>query len=113
MNFAAKNIQFETNSARIKSVSRPVLDEVASILMQYPNYNVSIGGHTDSIGNADFNQRLSEKRAKACLDYLAQKGVSRSRMSSAGYGESQPIANNKYEAGRKQNRRVEFNVFLR
>jgi len=113
LNFAAKNIQFETNSARIKSASKPVLDEVASILVQYPNYNVSIGGHTDSIGNADFNQRLSEKRAKACLDYLVQRGVSRNRMSSAGYGETQPIADNKYEPGRKQNRRVEFNLFLK
>ena len=113
LSFAAKNIQFETNSAIIKSASKPVLDEVASILLEYSNYNVSIGGHTDSIGNKDFNQRLSEKRAKACLDYLASKGVPRSRMSSAGYGESQPIANNKYEPGRKQNRRVEFNVFLK
>ena len=113
LNFAAKNIQFETNSARIKSASIPVLDEVASILMQYPNYNVSIGGHTDSIGNAEFNQRLSEKRAAACLEYLAKKGIERNRMSSAGFGESQPIADNRYEPGRKQNRRVEFNLRLR
>lgn len=111
--FAAKNIRFETNSARIKTASNFVMDEVASILLQYPNYNVSIGGHTDSIGNSDFNQRLSEKRAAACLEYLAKKGISKSRMTSKGYGESQPIANNKYEAGRKENRRVEFNLFLK
>ena len=113
ISFAAKNIQFETNSSRIKSKSFKDLDNVAAILAQYQEYNVSIGGHTDSIGDEKNNQRLSEKRAKACLNYLVKKGVSASRMNATGYGESQPIGDNMYEPGRKLNRRVEFNLYKR
>jgi len=113
ISFAAKNIQFETNSNKIKSASLVDLDNVASILAQYPDYNVSISGHTDSAGNAAYNKALSERRAKACLDYLVGKGVSASRMSSAGYGEEKPIADNATSQGRQMNRRVEFNIFKR
>ncbi|MFK7772815.1 MAG: OmpA family protein [Saprospiraceae bacterium] len=113
ISFAAKNIQFETNSSRIKSRSYKDLDNVAGILAQYPEYNVSISGHTDSAGNEDTNRRLSEKRAKACLNYLVKKGVTATRMASAGYGESQPIGDNKTSEGRKMNRRVEFSLYKR
>ncbi len=113
ISFAAKNIQFETNSNKIKAASLIELDNVASILAQYPDYNVSISGHTDSVGNAGYNKSLSQKRAKACLDYLVSKGVSAGRMSSAGYGEEQPIADNSTAEGRQMNRRVEFNIFKR
>lgn len=113
ISFAAKNVQFETNSNRIKAISYKEMDNVASILKQYPDYSVSISGHTDSQGNADYNQKLSERRAKACLDYLVTKGVSASRMNSAGYGETQPIADNATNAGRQMNRRVEFSLFRR
>lgn len=113
ISFAAKNVQFETNSARIKRASFADLDNVASILAQYPEYNLSISGHTDSIGDSKSNLRLSEKRAKACLDYLAKKGVEVFRMTSAGYGESQPIADNKFKEGRQINRRVEFSLYKR
>ena len=76
---------------------------------EYPNANFNIEGHTDSSGAAKTNQRLSEKRAKAVLDYLINKGgVAASRLSSAGLGEDYPIATNKTRAGRAQNRRVEF-----
>ena len=111
ISFAAKSIQFESNSSRIKTASYKELDNVAGILNQYPEYNVSISGHTDSSGNAGYNKSLSEKRAKACMAYLIKKGVSPSRMSSAGYGEEQPIADNSSAAGRKINRRVEFALF--
>ncbi len=113
ISFAAKNIQFETSSSRIKSKSLKDLDNVASILAQYPEYNVSIGGHTDSVGDEIKNQKLSEKRAKACLDYLVKKGVSASRMTATGYGESQPIGDNMYKPGRELNRRVEFSLYKR
>lgn len=112
LNFAAQNIYFDTGKDRIKSSSYSILDQVADILRRYPNYNCSIGGHTDSVGNTATNQALSEKRAKACYDYLISKGISGARLSYAGYGESQPIADNKYASGREQNRRVVFNVYL-
>ena len=108
---AANNIQFENNSSQIKTISYKDLDNLASILQQYSEYNVSIGGHTDSVGNENYNKNLSEKRAKACLDYLVKKGISASRMTSAGYGESQPIADNSTNEGRVLNRRVEFILF--
>jgi len=74
---------------------------------------LSISGHTDSVGSASSNQRLSERRAKSCYDYLTTKGISARQMSYAGYGETQPVADNKTKEGRQANRRVEFNVFLR
>ena len=113
LSFAAQNIYFDTGKSVIKSSSFEIMDKVADILNRYPSYNCSIGGHTDSLGNAASNQKLSEKRAKACYDYLVSKGVSGTRLSYAGYGEAQPIADNKYKDGRDQNRRVEFNVYLK
>jgi len=89
------------------------MDQVADILSRYPNYNCSIGGHTDSVGNSASNQKLSEKRAKACYNYLVGKGISGSRLSYTGYGETQPIAENKFKDGREKNRRLEFNVYLK
>ncbi len=112
LDFAAQNIYFDTGKNRIKTASYPILDQVADILSRYPAYKCSISGHTDSVGNAESNQRLSEARAKACYDYLVSKGISGTRLSYAGFGETQPIADNKYKDGREQNRRVEFNVFL-
>lgn len=113
VSLAAKNIQFENNSSQIKTKSYVDLDNVINLLNQYPEYNVSIGGHTDSVGNEEFNQRLSDRRAKACLEYLASKGIDRSRMNSTGYGESQPIGDNETNEGKLLNRRVEFVLFKR
>ena len=113
LNFAMRAIQFETASATLKTSSNTVLDQVADILKKYPAYSVSIDGHTDSIGKEDNNQRLSEKRAKSCYDYLVSKGIPSSSLSYTGYGETRPIADNKYKDGRKLNRRVEFNIFLK
>ena len=109
----AKNIQFESNSSYFKSASLANMDEIASILKQYPGYNVTIEGHTDSAGADDYNQMLSQKRAKRCFEYLVEKGISASRMTHAGYGETRPIATNSTAAGRKENRRVTFDLFPR
>lgn len=108
---AAQSVQFETGSGRLKSTSRAILDQVAEIMKKYPSYSLSIDGHTDSIGDRKSNQRLSEKRAKACYDLLVKKGISGSRMKHQGFGESKPIATNKYKDGREKNRRVEFNLY--
>ena len=71
---------------------------------------VEVYGHTDSIGTDEYNQRLSENRAKAVVDYISNHGVSPSRVRSYGYGEKYPIDNNSTEVGRFRNRRVEFDV---
>ncbi len=113
LKFAMKSVQFNTAQATLKSVSLPVLDEVAGIMNKYPDYSLSISGHTDSVGDEASNQLLSERRAKTCYDYLVSKGVDPKRMSYVGYGETQPIADNKYKDGRETNRRVEFNIHLK
>jgi OOP family OmpA-OmpF porin len=112
LDFAMKNVGFETGSNVLLSESNSVLDRIVEIMNRYPDFSLRINGHTDSIGGRSENQELSEIRAKACYDYLLAKGVSADRMSYKGYGESQPIANNKYKEGREKNRRVEFDLYL-
>ena len=112
-NRALQGIQFETGSNRIRASSRVILGEVITIMNENASYRLNIGGHTDSIGSSESNQRLSQKRADAVKKYLTDRGVDASRVSSVGYGESNPIADNKYTAGRKQNRRVELSVDYR
>jgi outer membrane protein OmpA-like peptidoglycan-associated protein len=111
LSFATQAVQFETGSARLIQTSNSILDKVADILTRYPDYKCRISGHTDSIGSADSNMVLSQNRAKTCYDYLISKGIDRSRVSFIGYGETRPIANNKYKDGREQNRRVEFDIY--
>jgi outer membrane protein OmpA-like peptidoglycan-associated protein len=86
------------------------LGRVANVLKKYPETNIRIAGHTDSTGTADFNQRLSERRAEAVKNALTGLGVSASRIATIGYGEGKPIASNQTEAGRQQNRRVEIRI---
>ncbi len=113
LEFATRAVEFRTGSSSLRSTSFPVLDQVLEILRRYPDYDLSIEGHTDSSGGADLNQRLSEQRAKACYDYLVSKGISPDRMAYVGYGEEKPIASNATPGGRERNRRVEFNIFLK
>lgn len=112
LDFAMQAVQFETARATLKTESYTVLDQIAEIMGRYPDYKLRINGHTDSIGSSRPNQTLSENRAKSCYDYLLNKGISADRMSYRGFGESQPIADNRYKAGREQNRRVEFDLYL-
>lgn len=107
-----KNVQFRTGSATLLTMSYPVLDEVANLMSKYPEYQLRISGHTDSVGDDKFNLALSKKRAQACYDYLVGKGVAAGRMSHEGYGETRPVADNKTAAGRDRNRRVEFELSL-
>lgn len=112
IDFAIQNINFETASSILTAESRGVVDRVEDILRRYPGYRLLIGGHTDSIGSADSNQRLSERRAKAVYEYLISKGVAASRLSYEGFGESMPIADNRYKDGREQNRRVTLDLII-
>jgi len=113
LDLAVQAVQFQTGNAELKSNSTAILDQIVEILGRYRDYQCAINGHTDSIGSSKTNQRLSEQRAKACYDYLISKGIDASRLSFTGYGEAQPISDNRYKAGRDQNRRVEFNLFLK
>ncbi len=112
LDLAVKNVQFETGKTSLLQASFPVLDRVAELMRKYPDYKLRISGHTDSIGDAAANQRLSENRAKTCYDYLIARGVAPSRMVHEGFGESKPIADNRFKEGRDKNRRVEFELFL-
>ncbi|MBB3329809.1 outer membrane protein OmpA-like peptidoglycan-associated protein [Halomonas campaniensis] len=104
------SVTFGFDSSELTMSARNALNDVASILTQYDDTRVNIGGHTDSTGNADYNQRLSERRAEAVGNYLAQSGVARNRLYMTGYGQSQPVDSNATEQGRAQNRRVEITL---
>lgn len=110
---AKYEVEFNNAQATLTTAAANVMDEVAAIMRRYPNYNLSISGHTDSIGSAATNQMLSERRAKTCYDYLLLQGIDAARVTYVGYGETEPIATNKYKAGRELNRRVEFNMYMR
>ncbi|MCB0619614.1 MAG: OmpA family protein, partial [Saprospiraceae bacterium] len=105
LELAKQAVEFETSNAVLLPESYAVLDDIADILRRYADFKLRIGGHTDSVGSSRTNLELSEQRAKACYDYLVSKGIDPARMSYIGYGETKPIANNKYKEGRAQNRR--------
>ena len=103
-----KNIHFEFNKAIIRTESHAILNDVAAVMSENPGLNISIEGHTDSVGGVDYNQKLSDKRSVSVKQYLVSKGVSASRLETAGRGELAPIATNDTAVGRAINRRVEF-----
>lgn len=97
---------FEFDKAVIRNTA--AIDKVVKILIDNPGLNVSVTGHTDSRGKAEYNQRLSEKRAGVVSDYLQAKGVASHRIKTFGMGENMPVADNNSDEGRAKNRRVEF-----
>jgi outer membrane protein OmpA-like peptidoglycan-associated protein len=101
---------FSVNSSTILPGAYDELDRVAKVLNQYPETTIRISGHTDSTGTADYNQKLSERRAQSVKNALLGMGVAPARMTTIGFGESKPIASNATEAGRQQNRRVEIRI---
>lgn len=101
-------ITFAQSSATIQPAFYQALNSVASTLIEYPSTAVDIRGHASSEGARDFNQRLSQQRADAVRNYLANQGVQPVRMSAIGMGIDYPVADNSTEAGRVQNRRVEI-----
>ncbi len=113
LELAMRAVQFETGKATLKSESAKILNQIADIMKRYPDFNLSISGHTDNTGSATNNQRLSERRAQSCYEFLSKAGVSVSRMNYSGYGESRPIADNNTLRGKALNRRVEFNLIPR
>jgi len=105
-----RNIFFDTDKATLRPESKYELDNLIKILVENPRLKIEISGHTDNQGNASYNQKLSERRAKAVVDYLVNENVEAYRLTYAGYGLTQPIADNKTAEGRQLNRRTEFKV---
>jgi OOP family OmpA-OmpF porin len=102
------NVQFDTDKAVVKEKYHDDIKRVADFMKEFPDTTAEIGGHTDNIASAAYNQKLSEKRANSVRQYLIDKfGIDGSRLTATGYGLTKPIAGNDTEEGRQQNRRVE------
>jgi cytochrome c oxidase subunit 2 len=105
-----EHVNFETGSANLTTLSRYQLDNLVDAMNKYSDISIDIMGHTDNTGEPDANQILSEQRAQAVYAYLAGKGITESRVSATGYGETRPVDTNDTEEGKAANRRVEFRI---
>jgi outer membrane protein OmpA-like peptidoglycan-associated protein len=104
------DVLFDTGSATLKPGTREKLARVSGILLSHPDLTLQIEGHTDSVGEADYNQRLSENRADSVRAYLVAQGIAATSVTTSGFGETQPVTSNETPIGRQQNRRVELVV---
>lgn len=107
----ASGLMFATDQSALTVATKENLKSFATVLQKYEDTNVLIEGHTDDTGAEDYNQSLSEKRASSVQDYLILLGPDYQRLSIAGYGENQPIADNTTSIGRQENRRVEVAIY--
>ena len=107
---AIKNLEFATGKSELKESSYTTLNKVAEILVQ-KNFTLKLAGHTDNVGSASANVKLSKNRAESVKAYLVAQGANASRIEATGYGAAQPIESNKTAEGRQKNRRVEFTLF--
>ena len=105
-----EGIKFKTGSANILRGSFAILDRAIVVLKEYPDIKMEIQGHTDNRGKADYNRDLSQRRADSVRTYFVTKGIAPDRLTAVGYGLDKPIADNKTESGRGQNRRTEFQL---
>ncbi len=103
-------VTFEFDKDRLTADAKTILEQGVEILTKYPDMQVQVAGHTDSVGSDDYNLALSKRRAAAVVEYFVANGVGESQLSSEGYGESEPIATNDTAEGRELNRRVELRV---
>jgi outer membrane protein OmpA-like peptidoglycan-associated protein len=106
----SSEVSFDFDSARVKPSFHSSLDKIAEIMNRYPQTDIVVVGHTDSVGAAQYNLDLSLRRANAVADYLMTRGVARERLGTEGRGALEPVATNDTAAGRAQNRRVEIYV---
>lgn len=106
--FLTLDVHFDTGKASIRAESAAVLDQAASMLQQVPSVYVEVGGHTDNIGSAASNLTLSRQRADSVRAALVQRGIDDARLTAKGYGDTEPVADNRSEVGRAANRRVEI-----
>ncbi len=107
------NIFFETNKFDLKNESLAELAKLVEFMALNPTLHIEISGHTDNVGNIQANQVLSENRAKSVYQYLISNKIDASRLVFKGYGETQPVAPNDSEEGRKRNRRTEFKIIAK
>ena len=105
-----ENVFFEFNKYELKSESFSELNRLINFINKNSGVKLEIGGHTDNVGTADYNKKLSEQRAKSVVAYLLAKGVEKSQLVAVGYGEVKPIEPNETKEGKAKNRRVEFRV---
>ncbi|HYS55092.1 MAG TPA: OmpA family protein [Thermoanaerobaculia bacterium] len=103
-------VLFDFNSSELRSASRASLRDMSDVFQKYPDTTLYVEGHTDSIGSASYNKRLSLRRADSVANYLEELGVKGGRVNTYGFGKSQPRATNSTAAGRQLNRRVEIHV---
>jgi outer membrane protein OmpA-like peptidoglycan-associated protein len=101
---------FETNSAEVKSGFNSTMDKVADVVVRYGKTTLTVVGHTDNAGTNEYNQKLSERRARSVAEYFETRRVNPVRMALVGKGETQPMTSNATEGGRQANRRVEIYV---
>ena len=106
-----KGIQFQTGSTKLTKKSYTTLNDIASLMRKVKSANLEVQGHTDNTGSEAVNQKLSEKRAQAVVDFLKKKGIEADRLRAIGYGSEMSIADNSTKEGREQNRRVELVPF--
>lgn len=104
-------ILFTTNSSTLQSQAKINISKLAVILDKYPDTNILVTGHTDFDGTEQYNQTLSEQRAKSVSDYTKAQGINSSRLSIIGLGETEPVASNETDEGKRLNRRVEIAIF--
>lgn len=108
--YTLDNVYFETGKATIDPKSFKELDELAEYMKLKKTLVIEIAGHTDNVGNAEANTKLSQERANSARNYLIKKGIAENRVVAKGYGDTQPIASNNTEEGKRKNRRTEVRV---
>jgi outer membrane protein OmpA-like peptidoglycan-associated protein len=106
--FMALYVNFDTGKAMIKPESGPIIEQIASLLKDNEDLNLSVEGHTDNVGTPQSNKTLSEERAKAVVAAVVELGIDAGRLTAVGWGQEKPIADNRTEDGRAKNRRVEI-----
>jgi len=107
---ALRNVFFETGKSEVKIDSYPELDRLIQLMLDVPTLKIELSGHTDNVGNDEYNLNLSQRRADAVRAYLTSRGVDKSRVLAVGYGESKPVDSNDTKDGRANNRRTEFEI---
>ena len=106
-------INFKNGSTILTNSSYNTLDDIVYLMMSFDDVNLEIQGHTDNVGDAEYNENLSQGRAQAVVDYLIRKNIKIDRLRAVGYGPHKPIADNNTKKGRAQNRRVELVPFYK
>ncbi|MDP3859262.1 MAG: OmpA family protein [Stagnimonas sp.] len=107
---ALNGVTFEFDSTRLRPDALTILDQASTILTKYPDMQVEVAGHTDSKGSESYNLKLSDGRAASVREYFVSKGIAEGQITSKGYGEAEPVADNTSDEGRERNRRVELRI---